>query len=195
MGQLRRPPTAHPGDRGQTRMGSGMMVDKDSMPIETIGAIEELRAWISVLLSLSGSPQLQGLRAAQDDLSVLVDQIGKPGTTLLSQQSLDGIDAAVERLEADLAANGANAIIGALPTSAFAQLAHAVCRRAERRLFELSRFNTIVDTLLMSEGEGEADTGDDLALAYLNRLSDLLHLIGARGAPQPIPVAIAGDDQ
>lgn len=194
MGQLRRPPAAHPGDRGQTRMGSGMMVDKDSMPIETIGAIEELRAWISVLLSLSGAPQLQGLSAVQGDLTALVDQIGKPGTPLLSQQSLDRLDAAVERLDADLAANGPNAIVGALPTSAFAQLAHAVCRRAERRLFELSRFTTIVDTLLLSEGDTDAE-GDDLALAYLNRLSDLLHLIGARRGPQPIPVAIAGDDQ
>ncbi|ODR95251.1 hypothetical protein AUC70_06045 [Methyloceanibacter stevinii] len=185
MEQLRRQATAHPGDCGQTKLDSGVIVDKDSVPVEAIGAIVELRAWIAVLISLSSSPLLKSLRAVRADLAAIIRRIKATGTPRLSQESLERIDAAVEGLEAELTAQTPNMRVSELPTSAFAEVAYAVCLRAERRLAELNQLNNIADAMLSTEGGKEA--AGAIALAYLNRLSDLLRLLEASCGSLSVP--------
>jgi cob(I)alamin adenosyltransferase len=80
MGHRRLRIVTRTGDQGQTGLGSGLRVDKDSPPIETLGAIDELNSWIGVLLSLSKTPRVKQIfTLVQHDLFDLGAQISVPG--------------------------------------------------------------------------------------------------------------------
>jgi cob(I)alamin adenosyltransferase len=148
------------GDQGQTSLGSGTRVDKDSPPIEALGAIDELNSWIGILVALSISQQVkEAFTLVQHDLFDLGAQVSVPGTPLLSQAHLSRIEGAFERMNAELGMLKEFILPGGAPSSAFAHVARTVCRRAERRLFSLT----------------EADPPpENFGISYLNRLSDLL---------------------
>jgi len=161
------------GDEGKTSLGSGLRVDKDSPPIETLGAIDELNSWIGVLLTLSISPKVKEVFAlVQHDLFDLGAQISVPGTPLLSQAHLSRIDDSFEQMNADLSMLKEFILPGGASSSAFAHIARTVCRRAERRLFSLLEIDVGAEGLRVATiGPSAAES---FGLAYLNRLSDLL---------------------
>jgi len=161
------------GDRGQTGLGSGLRVDKDSPPIETLGAIDELNSWIGLLVALSSSQDTREVfTLVQHDLFDLGAQISVPGTPLLSRAHLSRIEASFERMNAELGTLKEFILPGGAPSSAFAHVARTVCRRAERRLFSLTQIEDGADGLAPPVGGEPPD--EDFGLAYLNRLSDLL---------------------
>ncbi|WP_338811315.1 cob(I)yrinic acid a,c-diamide adenosyltransferase (plasmid) [Agrobacterium leguminum] len=158
------------GDHGQTGLGSGVRVDKDSPPIETLGAIDELNSWIGVLVATSQDPRVKEVfTLVQHDLFDLGAQISVPGTPLLSGAHLVGIERAFEALNAGLEMLEEFILPGGSTSSAFAHVARTVCRRAERRLFTLSQIDRQTVGLA-----AEVSTDESYGLSYLNRLSDLL---------------------
>lgn len=158
------------GDKGQTSLGSGLRVDKDSPPIETLGAIDELNSWIGVVVSSANSPMVRdALTLVQHDLFDLGAQISVPGTTLLSRAHLARIEECFERMNAELGMLKEFILPGGSQSSAFTHVARTVCRRAERRLCSLYQVE--------GQAEGLWDRGafgENYGLSYLNRLSDLL---------------------
>jgi cob(I)alamin adenosyltransferase len=154
------------GDGGETSLGGGQRVPKDSQRIIAVGAVDELNALLGLALAQDLSPRLaEILPPIQNelfhlgaDLSFLEADKSKHPVPHIEQRH-------VERLEAVL--NELNAIIGPLqnfilpggsPGAAVLHLARTVCRRAERETVALAR---------------EGDIGE-FVLRYLNRLSDLL---------------------
>lgn len=165
------------GDQGQTGLGSGLRVDKDSPPIETLGAIDELNSWIGVLVALSSSPATREVfTLVQHDLFDLGAQISVPGTPLLSRAHLSRIEASFEQMNAGLGMLEEFILPGGAPASAFAHVACTVCRRAERRLFSLTQIESTAQGLT-SEPGGPASPPENFGLSYLNRLSDLLFVV------------------
>ncbi len=161
------------GDDGSTGLGDGTRVDKDSPRIEAIGAVDELNSAIGLLLSegLPGTVE-PALTAIQHDLFDLGGELSIPGTSLVKAARVIALEELLDMLNADLPPLQEFILPGGSRAAAACHLARAVCRRAERRVYSLSRQETI----------------NRSALEYLNRLSDLLfvtarHLNSQGGRP------------
>ena len=160
------------GDEGQTGLGTGVRVEKNSPPIQTLGAIDELNSWIGVLIALSLSEDVKAAFAlVQHDLFDLGAQISVPGTALLSQTHLTRIEENFERMNADLGMLKEFILPGGALSASFAHVARTVCRRAERELVSLIDLEDTAESL---DRKADPSTAKNFGLCYLNRLSDLL---------------------
>lgn len=156
------------GDTGQTSLGSGRRVEKDALPIEILGTVDELNSWIGLVQSASRARDVQSaLEFVQHDLFDLGAQISVPGTPLLSAAHLARLEASFEGMNDKLGMLKEFILPGGSAASAYAHVARTVCRRAERRLYSL------LSTSSETPNIGDA-LPDDYGLPYLNRLSDLL---------------------
>ena len=161
------------GDRGETSLGDGSRVRKDSTRIEAIGAVDETNAVIGLLrLHTQGLPDTDAMLARiQNDLFDCGADLCVPGE---AGDRLRLTDTPVARLEAEV-----EAMNEALPTltsfvlpggtagAAHAHLARVTARRAERAVVAMEDANPAL-------------------LRYLNRLSDhmfvLSRVLNANGA-------------
>src|SRR6202167_3646204 len=133
------------GDGGETGLGNGTRVEKNSPPIETLGAIDELNSWIGVFVALSISKEVKEVfTLVQHDLFDLGAQVSVPGTALLSEQHLERIEGSFDRMNANLGALKEFILPGGAPSASFGHVARTVCRRAERRLVSLIEFDGAV---------------------------------------------------
>jgi len=151
------------GDAGETGLGDGSRVPKDNPRIAALGEVDELNSVIGVLL-VEQLPQevRDALVDVQHDLFDLGGDVCIPGRSSMTEAQiarlerlLDGFNAALPPLKEFILPGGTRA-------AALAHLARTVCRRAERALVALAR----------AEDVGE------VARVYMNRLSDLLFVIG-----------------
>ena len=161
------------GDRGETSLGDGSRVRKDSTRIEAIGAVDETNAAIGLLrLHTRDRPDTDAMLARiQNDLFDCGADLCVPGE---AGDRLRLTDTPVARLEAEV-----EAMNEALPTltsfilpggtqgAAHAHLARVTTRRAERAVVAMEDANPAL-------------------LRYLNRLSDhmfvLSRVLNANGA-------------
>jgi cob(I)alamin adenosyltransferase len=167
---------AQNGDRGQTALADGARVSKGSARIAALGGVDELNAALGVARCACGEAAARELLASlQRDLLALGAQLASPATgkrpsgekASWSAARLARIEAVIDAVETRLPALAAFVLPGGSAAGAALQWARAVCRRAERSVVALA---------------GQEDV-DPLALAYLNRLSDLLFAL-ARGENQ-----------
>lgn len=159
------------GDAGETSLGDGTRVPKTDPRIEAYGTVDELNSVLGLALAGPLSNDFRSwLEEIQNDLfdvgadlSVpLDDRRERLRVTHAQVERLEGIcDLVNERLEP----LRSFVLPGGSEASARLHLARAVCRRAERLAVAL----------------GETNDVNPEALAYLNRLSDLLFIL-ARAA-------------
>lgn len=155
------------GDEGRTSLPGGRRVSKSDPRIDWYGTVDELGSHIGFARSICEDAEVAGwLEAIQRDLfkvggSIGADsQSGQPAQES-GQDMLAGLDEHVRRIEATEGLLKDWALPGALPAAAALDICRTVCRRAERRAVEL-----------VESGAGSGTP----ALAYLNRLSDVLWL-------------------
>ena len=157
--------TTRTGDRGDTGLGDGSRISKDSPRVRALGELDELNSAIGVLLAEALPPEVAGLLGeVQHDLFDLGGEISIPGHVLLGEAQVTRLEAALESWNAELPALSEFILPGGSRAAAAAHLARTVCRRAERSVVALGQ----------TEKVGEA------ARRYLNRLSDLLFVAGRR---------------
>jgi cob(I)alamin adenosyltransferase len=157
--------TTRTGDRGDTGLGDGSRVSKDSPRVRALGELDELNSAIGVLLAEEPPADIaEALAAVQHDLFDLGGEVSIPGHTLLTDQQVAGLDATIEAWNAELPPLKEFILPGGTRSAAAAHLARTVCRRAERALVAL----------------GEKEKIGEPARRYLNRLSDLLFIAGRR---------------
>ena len=151
------------GDTGTTGLGDGSRVSKDSARIEAIGTVDELNSAIGWLGALPGHPEdiARLLLAIQHDLFDLGGELAVPGHSALTGNHVERLDQAVERYNATLPPLKEFILPGGSESAARCHMARSIARRAERRCW----------TLASSEDVNQ------LALVYLNRLSDLLFVL------------------
>jgi cob(I)alamin adenosyltransferase len=151
------------GDKGTAGLVDGSRVSKASLRMAAIGDVDEANAALGVAISELGSDPLgEQLRRVQNELFDLGADIATPGEV---EGALRIVGSQVDRLEREIDAMnealepltsfilpGGSAEVAAL------HLARTVVRRAERSAVALAEVEQV-----------NAD-----ALAYLNRLSDLL---------------------
>jgi cob(I)alamin adenosyltransferase len=159
------------GDDGTTALGTGARVRKDSARVAAYGTVDETNAAIGMArVHLGGShPGLDGkLSRIQNDLFDLGADLCVPDRgEALPYEPLRITAAQVKRLENEIDEMNAElkplrsfVLPGGSPGSAALHVARTVCRRAERLIVELA-----------------ADPNEpvsDVALQYMNRLSDFL---------------------
>ncbi len=161
------------GDAGDTRLVNGRRVRKDDPKVEAYGTVDELialvgRARESLRATKSDdvalAPLGDTLLRVQHELFNLGSEIATdPGS--LGPQQPRTVVAQVERLEAEIDAINADlrplksfVLPGGSALNADLHVCRTVCRRAERALVSLAA----------------SESGLDLPLRYLNRLSDAL---------------------
>jgi cob(I)alamin adenosyltransferase len=162
------------GDQGQTSLGDGKRVPKTDLRIEAYGTVDELNAVVGFALAAPELPEefWPWLRQAQNDLfdlgaDLCVPEGGERERLRVTPEQVERLEELCDRANERLEPLKSFVLPGGGEAAARLHLARTVCRRAERRAVALS----------------EAEEINTAALAYLNRLSDLLFIL-ARAASQ-----------
>ena len=158
------------GDQGFTGLGDGQRVAKDHPRVAAYGTVDELNATIGLLLaSVPDVAEGDLLRGIQNDLFDVGADLCRPqppdeapGAKLrISAGQGERLEAAIDRLNADLAPLTSFVLPGGTPAAAWCHLARTICRRAERDVIALTHQEAVNAQVVI----------------YLNRLSDLLFVL------------------
>jgi len=150
------------GDDGTTGMGDGSRVEKDDPRIEAIGAVDELNSTTGFLLTHELPDAVRtSLTTIQHRLFDIGGEFSIPGTTVITTEQVEQLEQILDELNADLPALKEFILPGGTASAAACHMARAVCRRAERRSYSLSKQASV----------------NPASLKYLNRLSDLLFVM------------------
>jgi cob(I)alamin adenosyltransferase len=156
------------GDRGDTRLFDGTRVRKNHLRVRAYGEIDELNSALGVAGSgLSASDLLDLVREIQGQLMAVGAELANPEHVRAEPKArprpewVGGLEAAIDRLEAELPPLRRFILPGGTPSGARLHLARTVCRRAERLVVELAEVSPVSETVL----------------GYVNRLSDLLFVL------------------
>ena len=158
------------GDGGRTRLATGEEVDKFGLRVEAYGGVDELNAAIGIVrLHTTTHALLDPLLARiQNDLFDLGADLATPERAeplpfealRIQPSQVERLEREIDMLNEDLPPLKSFVLPAGEPVAAHLHLARTICRRAERRVAELS----------VAPGENVSPA----ALHYLNRLSDLL---------------------
>lgn len=151
------------GDDGSTGLGDGSRTGKDSLRVEAYGTVDEANACIGVALE-AGVPD--GVRdlltSVQHQLFDLGGELCIPGHAAIDDDDVTRLEQHLDRYNADLPPLKEFILPGGGEASARCHVARTVVRRAERCAVALAR----------------AEDVRPQAVRYLNRLSDLLFVLG-----------------
>jgi cob(I)alamin adenosyltransferase len=150
------------GDRGETGLGDGSRVSKNSLRIEAIGAVDELNSCLGLLLTEPlGADVSTLLTDIQHLLFELGGELSIPGYERLHARHVTRLENALDSHNANLSPLKEFILPGGSRAGALCHLARAVCRRAERRVVALASKEPV----------------SAYGVQYLNRLSDLLFVL------------------
>lgn len=150
------------GDDGTTGLGDGTRVAKDHARVEAFGSVDELNSVLGLLLAEPLDDRIRDtLTRIQHSLFDLGGELCIPGRSVLDDARVTELEQVLDRLNADLAPLKEFILPGGTRAAAICHLARTVCRRAERRVYTLSRQEPV----------------QPVTLRYLNRLSDLLFVM------------------
>jgi cob(I)alamin adenosyltransferase len=159
------------GDAGQTSLGDGERVSKNDARIWAYGTVDETGAAIGAAVA-GGLPDdvAELLRRVQNDLFDVGADLAVPvGTTRgkgksrlrIDERHVTALEEACDRYAETLEPLTSFVLSGGTPAAAALHVARTTCRRAERYAVALAELEEV----------------NAAALAYLNRLSDLLFIL------------------
>jgi cob(I)alamin adenosyltransferase len=160
------------GDDGTTGLIYGRRVPKNHPRVEACGTIDELNSALGLArATVSEKFVSDNLFWIQKSLVDVMGEVGvltsdrpryvKDGFALITSELTAKLDGLVQEIEAQKVSFKGWATPGATPGAAALDLARSICRRAERRVYDL-------------QSAGELPSPE--ILIFLNRLSDLLWL-------------------
>ena len=160
------------GDGGTTGLMYGRRVPKNHPRVEACGTLDELNSALGLARATATEKFIgENLFWIQKSLVDVMGEVGvltedlpryaKAGYALVTPELTAKLDALVKEIEAQNISFKGWATPGATQNSAALDLARSICRRAERRVFDL---------------QSAGDLKNAEILIFLNRLSDLLWL-------------------
>lgn len=155
------------GDAGETGLFGGPRVSKDHARIEAFGTVDELNSHLGIVRTLPAAGEFDSLlRSIQCELFDLGAQLATPGASdeRITVQHVETLERAIDRYESELEPLKCFILPTGTPLAAELHVARTVCRRAERRVVTLA---SRVETTIPAN-----------AIEYLNRLGDLLFVLG-----------------
>jgi cob(I)alamin adenosyltransferase len=151
------------GDKGETGLGDGSRIGKESLRIDAIGEVDELNSALGVLLAEELPAAVREvLVSIQHDLFDLGGELCLPGMQVMKPEQVARLEALVEHHNEALSRLKEFILPGGTRPAALAHLCRTICRRAERSVVAL----------------GKAEPIGETPRQYLNRLSDLLFIFG-----------------
>jgi len=161
------------GDAGETSLGDGRRVPKIDPRIEAYGTVDELNSVLGLVLA---SPELPDefrpwLEQVQNDLfdvgaDLCVPLEDKRERLRIDPAQVERLEALCDLVNARLEPLKSFILPGGGEAASRLHVARTVCRRAERA----------------AVAQAEAEDANPVALAYLNRLSDLLFILARASA-------------
>jgi cob(I)alamin adenosyltransferase len=159
------------GDDGQTGLFGGGRVEKDHPRVEAYGDVDELNAVLGMARSVEMMPRIdEVLVPVQRDLFAIGALLATPDHEKMREQlrkaridevRIAELERAIDDCDRELEPLRSFILPGGTPKASALHVARTVCRRAERRVVALHR-----------------EVGlPELAVIYLNRLSDLLFML------------------
>ena len=152
------------GDQGETSLYGGKRIFKNDTRIEAYGSVDELNCLLGVVISASKDAVLRKrLTEMQKDLMVIGSALAcyKISNQLYFKEKTKNLEGWIDAVEMKLPKLNNFILPGGNNISALLHQSRSVCRRAERRVVELSRKEEIHQDIII----------------YLNRLSDLLFVL------------------
>jgi cob(I)alamin adenosyltransferase len=161
------------GDDGSTGLFGGPRVRKDDLRVAAYGDIDELNSALGVAREEVPAGDLRALiDALQSELFTLGAQLATPDAEAapkevprITAEQIDRLEREIDRLTEELPPMKNFILPGGSRSGAALHFCRTVCRRAERKVVELAESSPVPEE----------------ALAYVNRLSDLLFVV-ARAA-------------
>ncbi|MEQ8440664.1 MAG: cob(I)yrinic acid a,c-diamide adenosyltransferase [Roseitalea porphyridii] len=157
------------GDKGQTSLGDGTRRAKHDLRVEAYGTVDEANAVLGLVRQHTDGDVDQLLSRVQNDLFDLGADLCTPegnerrsGALRIQESQVTALEAEIDRFNEPLETLKSFVLPGGTPAAAYLHLARTVTRRAERLVVALA----------------EAETVNPEAVRYLNRLSDLLFVLG-----------------
>lgn len=153
------------GDKGQTSLYDGTRVDKDDIRVESYGTLDELNSYIGLCTLYAENEDKKILKDIQIKLFSVSGELatkkeGKYKNTV-TEDDIKMLENLVDNYVANTDKVDAFIVPGTTLLSANLHIARTICRRAERRIFTLSKVDNV----------------NPLLLKYVNRLSDLIYAI------------------
>ena len=159
------------GDKGTTALFGGKRVSKSDIRIEAYGTVDELNAYIGLIrFKEIDAHAIETLGEIQDRLftlgSILASEPGKNNLKVpdLHESDVEFLENEIDKMNEILPELKAFVLPGGNDAIGFAHVARCVCRRAERDVVHLA----------------QAEDVPDIAIKYLNRLSDYLFVLSRK---------------
>lgn len=158
------------GDNALTSIIGGDRIPKYSLRLEAYGTVDELSSFIGNLVADDSviDEQRVDLLKIQNMLFNIGGYLATPPSIRhpevpgLTQENIEEMEGWIDDMDSQLPRLNNFIIPGGCEASAKANMARTVCRRAERRVLQL----------------GAEEELNPLIMAYINRLSDYLFVIG-----------------
>ena len=150
------------GDNGTTGLGDGSRVEKDHPRVEAFGTVDELNSAIGLVRAESLPDGMDALLGEiQHRLFDLGGELSIPGYQVIEEPDTTALEQALDRYNESLPMLKEFLLPAGGRATAQCHLARTICRRAERRVYTLSKNEAV----------------NAASITYLNRLSDLLFVI------------------
>jgi cob(I)alamin adenosyltransferase len=154
------------GDNGQTSLVGGKRISKGHLRVDAYGTVDELIAQIGLARALSGHVEAAAIaKELQRDLFAVAEALAsdEQPPKCMDAARISDITTHVHRIETQDGVLIDWALAGDDGGGAAFEVARTVCRRAERLVVRLA---------------DEGESIDPSVVVYLNRLADLLWLLG-----------------
>ena len=152
------------GDGGDTALGDGERVLKDSLRVSAYGNVDELNASIGIITLYANTELKRKLKNIQNDLFDIGADLCVPiseknkDRLRLSTNQIETLELEIDQMNSILEPLNSFVLPGGCRSATFLHMARTICRRAERSVVSLRSQEKI----------------NDNTLVYLNRLSDWL---------------------
>lgn len=158
------------GDKGKTSLWGGAVVAKNDPRVSTYGTLDELNSLVGVLRSVNDITEIDlQLKNRQTEIFNLSSEIAASGKkkdfelkNKISVKEIETLESEMDLWSGKLPPLKKFILPGGSVSAAQAQVARAVCRRAEREMV----------------GINDTDRLRDICLIYINRLSDWFFVLG-----------------
>ena len=152
------------GDLGQTGLGDGSRVAKNSLRIVAIGDVDELNAQLGVLLAMTLPEDIaEKLTLIQHQLFDLGSELAVPGWNIITDAYVEFLEKAAAQWHEHLTPLKEFILPGGSAQAAQVHVVRTLARRAERSVVALAASDESVGLNLQR---------------YLNRLSDVCFILG-----------------